>query len=157
MPNGFASNCVVTTVTPLAKCDMASLNCASSIGIGGPPKRGSFQTFDLLRRIWREEDILMRRALTIFAVLALVALSAGAATNDTVRKSFNVGDGGTITLDADIGDIHVTSGGSGSLTIDVVRSARSAEVLKDHELTFDHSGDNVNVRSKFDRDFRGWF
>ena len=99
----------------------------------------------------------MRRALTIFAVLALIALSAGAATNDTVRKSFNVGDGGTITLDADIGDIHVTSGGSGSLTIDVVRSARSAEVLKDHELTFDQSGNDVNVRSKFDRDFRGWF
>src|SRR6185369_3280218 len=33
IPYGFPSLSVVTTVTPLAKCDIASLKCASSIGI----------------------------------------------------------------------------------------------------------------------------
>jgi DUF4097 and DUF4098 domain-containing protein YvlB len=104
----------------------------------------------------------MRRASMLIAAIALTAFSASAATQDTVRKTFNVGDGGTITLDADVGDIHVTSGGSGTVSVEILREVRSGsrsraeDVLRDHEVSFDQNGNDVKIRSRYDRD-HGWF
>ncbi|MGZ8851486.1 MAG: DUF4097 family beta strand repeat-containing protein [Thermoanaerobaculia bacterium] len=90
-----------------------------------------------------------------FAAL-LVAAAAHAAVQDTVRRTFNVADGGTLTLEADAGDVRITSGGSG-VTVEIARKARESDVLREHELTFDQQGNDVRIRSKFrGRDF-GWF
>ena len=90
----------------------------------------------------------MRRASFIIAALAVVAFTAHAETNDTVRRTFRTGDGGTIHLDADAGDVQVTSGGRGSVTVEVVRHARNADELKRNELTFDQKGNDVYVTSR---------
>src|SRR6266852_1713650 len=94
------------------------------------------------------------------AVLALgivaATLSAEAAVRDDVHRTFNVADGGTLTLDADLRDVTITTGGSG-VAVDIFREARSAEVLKEHDLTFDQQGNDVHVRSKHRGDGFHWF
>ena len=89
----------------------------------------------------------MRRASFAVAALALAALPALAAT-DTVRRNFNVAEGGTLHLDADSGDVHVTSGGGANVAIEIVRKGRDADDLKRFETTFDQRGNDVYVRVK---------
>lgn len=98
----------------------------------------------------------MRRSTLLFAALTLAAVAtANAASNETIRKGFNVAQGGTLTLDADVGDVKVVSGGSG-VAVEIVRSARDAETLRLNEVTFDQHGNDVSIRSKFENG-RSWF
>ena len=86
----------------------------------------------------------MRRAGLILAALALAAFTAHAESTKNVSRTFDVGDGGTIHLDADAGDVHVTSGGSGHVTIEVVER-RKAEGF---DIKFDQRGSDVYVRAR---------
>ena len=86
----------------------------------------------------------MRRIAVVFAALALSALSAQADSDKIISRTFDVGQGGTIHLDADAGDVHVTSGGSRSVTVEVIRHERADQ----NELTFDQKGNDVFVRSR---------
>ena len=52
----------------------------------------------------------MLRSSRIAVLIALAATSVYAATGAPVHRSFNVAPGGTLTIDADVGDIEVTSG-----------------------------------------------
>ena len=90
----------------------------------------------------------------IVLVLAFVATTAAyAATDSPIHRTFNVAPGGTLTLDADVGDIQVKSGGSG-VTVDVTQRARvSGRVLN---VTFDQQQNDVIVRAKFEGGSR-WF
>jgi DUF4097 and DUF4098 domain-containing protein YvlB len=98
----------------------------------------------------------MRRVSLIFATLALTAVaSAHADSNANIHRTFNVGDGGTIRLDADVGDVRLTSGGPGTLTVEVTRRGTSDEINK-NVLTFDQSGNDVTVRSRFEHE-SSWF
>jgi Toastrack DUF4097 len=96
----------------------------------------------------------MRRVSLVFAALALTALTAHADQN-TVHRTFNVGNGGTLHVDADVGDVHVTSGSAGAVTIEVTRRGSSEDVRNDH-LTFDQSGNDVTVRSRNEHE-SSWF
>jgi hypothetical protein len=86
----------------------------------------------------------MRRASLVLAVLALAAFTAHADSNKNISRTFDVGDGGTIHLDADAGDVHVTSGGGGHVTVEVVER-RTGDRF---DLTFDQKGSDVYVRSR---------
>jgi putative adhesin len=98
----------------------------------------------------------MRRVSLIFATLALTtAASAHADSNANIHRTFNVGNGGTIHLDADVGDVRVESGGAGTLTVEVTRRGSSDE-MKENVVTFDQSGNDVNVRSRFEHE-SSWF
>jgi len=96
-----------------------------------------------------------------FAAL-LVAGVAQAAIQDNVLRTFNVAEGGTLTLEADLGDVTITSGGTG-VEIDIARQAKARsksdadEIFADHELTFDQQGNDVHVRSKFKGRETNWF
>jgi len=90
----------------------------------------------------------MRRASIAIAAFAIAALTARAEVHDTVRRSFNVGDGGTIHLDADSGDVHVTSSGSGNVSVEIVRKGRDADDLKRNEATFEQKGNDVYVKAR---------
>ena len=92
----------------------------------------------------------MRRAILISSILLLTAFAANA---DVIRKGFNVSDGGTLTLEADTGNVKVVSGGTG-VAVEITRDG-SPEQLRANNITFDQSGNDVSIRSKYDHD--RWF
>jgi DUF4097 and DUF4098 domain-containing protein YvlB len=99
----------------------------------------------------------MYRIVRFAILLTLVgALNAYASVDDTIRKTFNAADGGTLILESDLGSIDVTTGGAG-ISIEVLRTAKgssdeAAALLKRNEITFDQSGNEIRVRSRYDRD-----
>jgi DUF4097 and DUF4098 domain-containing protein YvlB len=90
----------------------------------------------------------------IALILAFVATTAAyAATDSPIHRTFNVAPGGTLTLDTDVGDIKVTSGGQG-VTVDVTQRARVSNRVLD--VTFDQQQNDVIVRAKLEGGSR-WF
>ncbi|HUP49077.1 MAG TPA: DUF4097 family beta strand repeat-containing protein [Thermoanaerobaculia bacterium] len=99
----------------------------------------------------------MRR---LFTLAFLFLFSSGAfAAEDTIRRGFRVGDGGTLKLDARIGSVTIVTGGTG-VAVEVVRRATGMmadEALRDHEIAFEQRGDDVIITSKHDHGLRQWF
>ena len=102
------------------------------------------------------------RYAALAAVLGLASISAAhAAIESPIHRSFNVRPGGTITIDADLGDIKVTSGGS-NVSVDVIRRARTSsqskadDLFKDLVVSFTPEGDSVRIRAKYDQP-SSWF
>jgi hypothetical protein len=92
----------------------------------------------------------MHRIRTISVALALALLSISAhAASDTVRRSFNVQPGGTLTIEADLGDLTIRTAASNQVGVEVVRSGRATDV-HDYELTFSQDGNNVHVRGTYE-------
>ena len=86
--------------------------------------------------------------------LALFLISSAAfAAEAPIHRAFNVAPGGTLTIDADVGDIRVNPGSSG-VTVDITQRTT---VSKRHlEVTFDQQQNDVNVRAKLEPTSR-WF
>jgi len=110
---------------------------------------------------------MLQRTLVVFLALAFVVLSAQAhpdggrnsdGARDTVKKTFKVHPGGTVYLDLDHGNIRIEVGHDDLVHIEVDRivEARDREeakqILTTHELDFRQSGDDVRVRSRFEKD-----
>ncbi len=93
------------------------------------------------------------RTISVALALALLSLSARAATSDTVRRTFNVQPGGTLTIDADVGDITVRAAGSSQVSVEVARSGRAADI-HDYEITFSQEGNDVRVRGTYEHKWR---
>ena len=97
------------------------------------------------------------------AALGLLAVSAAQASIDsTIHKSFRVADGGTLTIESDLGEIRVNPGAGGTVNIDVIRRARTSsqsranDVYRDFDLSFAQEGNNVRVTGRYDQPFH-WF
>ena len=102
------------------------------------------------------------RSAVLAAVLGLVSISAARAAIDSpIHRNFNVRPGGTITIDADIGDIKVTSGAA-NVSVDVIRRARTSsrshadELFKDLDVSFAQEGNDVRIRSRYNHP-TSWF
>ena len=102
------------------------------------------------------------RIATLAAVLGLVSISAAhAAIESPIHRNFNVRPGGTITIDADIGDIKVTSGAA-NVSVDVIRKAKTSsrshaeELFKDFDVTFSQEGNDVRIRARYNHP-TSWF
>lgn len=101
----------------------------------------------------------MRRLLG-FALLFL-ATSLSAATDNTIRRGFNVADGGTLRLEAAVGNVRIVTGGSG-VAVEVVQTARTSdrqkadELFREHDITFEQNGNDVVIRSRRDHDWLRW-
>ena len=80
--------------------------------------------------------------LTVFAATSLLA-----ATGQPFHKTFNVAAGGTLTIDADVGDLEITAGSGNSVTVDVTQSSRSTRFM---DITADQTQNDVIVRGKFE-------
>ncbi len=98
-------------------------------------------------------------------VLALLAASPVACADDpenVITRSFDVGSGGTLTVDTERGSIEVTTTSDSKVEVEITRKvpfgwARNAEeILEDFEIKFDHSGKDVSI---FGESKRGldWF
>jgi hypothetical protein len=91
-------------------------------------------------------------SLTLAVAAALTLATAASAAQDTIRKGFNVAEGGTLRLDSDIGEVTIVSGGTG-VAIEVIRKAtgrKGDEQLRDHHIEFKQSGNDVVIDSDFD-------
>jgi hypothetical protein len=100
----------------------------------------------------------MRRTAGIALALTFAAASSVFAAEDTIRKGFNVPDGGTLRLEAGVGRIKVVAGGTG-VAVEIIRKADGrdgAETLRDHRITFSQEGNDVVIKGDFDRSHR-WF
>jgi DUF4097 and DUF4098 domain-containing protein YvlB len=100
---------------------------------------------------------------TLFVfVLALLANLAFGFT-DTVTKEFEVGEGGTLYLESDLGSISVKSSGSNQVRIVVTRKIKSGldddvdAILKRLDMQFRQSGNDVHVDVDYDRPMGGFF
>lgn len=95
-----------------------------------------------------------RHTITLALAAALFMTTAAIAADDTIRKGFNVADGGTLRLDADIGDVTIVTGGNG-VAVEVVRKARGRkgeERLREHKIDFRQDGNDVVIDSDIDDD-----
>ncbi|HYH06556.1 MAG TPA: hypothetical protein VEK11_05770 [Thermoanaerobaculia bacterium] len=98
----------------------------------------------------------MRKLALTLAALAL-AVPAFAA-EDTIRKGFNVSEGGTLRLTAGIGTVTIVSGGTG-VAVEIVRSSkgRSAEQrMRDHKISVTQSGNDVVIDGPMEREWMDW-
>lgn len=96
------------------------------------------------------------------AILASTATPLQAEAEDTLQKQFAVSPGGKVVIAADRGSIEVKTGGADKLEVIVnrkvgrVSDARAREILKNHEVTFEQSGNTVTVRSRSSTDWKAW-
>ena len=100
----------------------------------------------------------MRRQAGIALALSLAIASTAYAAEDTIRKGFNVADGGTLRLEAGVGSIKIVSGGTG-VAVEIVRKARGRDgeqTLRDHKITFAQQGNDVVIKGDFERE-NHWF
>ena len=94
----------------------------------------------------------MRRTLVLIATVAL-SIAAHADTHDVIRRGFTVAEGGTLRLEAGVGDVKVVTGGTG-VAIEIQRDADSEKYLKRHTVDFAQSGNDVTVTGKYESSFR---
>jgi hypothetical protein len=98
----------------------------------------------------------MRKLALALAALALTVPAFAA--EDTIRKGFNVPEGGTLRLTASVGKVTIVSGGTG-VAVEIVRSARgkSAEQrMRDHKISVSQSGNDVVIDGRMERDWMDW-
>ncbi len=76
---------------------------------------------------------------------------------DVIKKEYDVRPGGTLYLDLDHGNIEVEVASDDAVSIELVRITGAAAselaetLLEQHEYSFDRKGNDVEVRSRFDR------
>ncbi len=106
----------------------------------------------------------------ILVVLAFaMALFTGSAyanalqIKDTVKQAFEVRQGGTLFLDLDHGNIDVRVGDDDRVVIvmeriaDVDSRSGADEMLAHHEYDFDQRGDEIRIRSRFEKGNDGFW
>jgi len=99
----------------------------------------------------------MRRTLTLAFIFAFA--TAAHAAHDTIRRGFNVADGGTLHLDAGVGSIKIVAGGSG-VAFEINRKSHGLhddDELREHRITFQQQGNDVFVESDFEHSWDRWF
>src|SRR5438445_2494234 len=113
---------------------------------------GGSLTFSEAVRTTVTKEITMARSRIALVAFFLIATAAYAVETPT-HRTFNVAPGGTLTIDTDVGNIRVDTGGS-AVTIDVTQRTRVSN--RRLELTFDQQQNNVTVRGKLEPTSR-WF
>jgi DUF4097 and DUF4098 domain-containing protein YvlB len=105
------------------------------------------------------------KSLQLATVLCLAALSATAATEDRLEKTFSVGPGGKLVVEANVGSIEVTTSDRKDVHIEVTRSAeargllgggnaeeRETKELKANKVDFNQDGQTVIVHAERDKE-----
>ncbi len=102
---------------------------------------------------------------SVFCILGsvLIAASAFADIEDTVEKSFKVGDNGTLLVDTRLGSIEVQAVGSGDIKVTVYRKFdtdsknQMEKILDNLEMDFKQSGNDVSVIVRYQKDADTFF
>jgi DUF4097 and DUF4098 domain-containing protein YvlB len=99
----------------------------------------------------------MSRSRTFLFATALVLAAAtnSYAAPETVHRTFNVADGGTLRVDSDLGNVRVLTGASGNVSIDVTRRGTTARVNA-YAVTFNQQQSDVIVHGKYEEPTGRW-
>ncbi len=98
-------------------------------------------------------------ALFSAALLVTACYAYTDGVEDTINKSFAVSPGGTLSLESDLGSVEVRGVAANKVDIEVVREVRTGrereaeEFLKDFDIRFDQSGNDVKVTAKYEKGF----
>lgn len=95
----------------------------------------------------------MRRPALAFLAL-LLALPAFA-SEDVIRKGFNVSEGGTLRISVDTGSVKVVTGGTGA-AVEITRKSRGESGdrrFRDHEISVRQEGNDVVITGEHEK---GW-
>lgn len=101
-------------------------------------------------------------SLVLSAGISAAILPAYGAIDRTVEKTFTVAEAGTLRLNTDGGSIQVTTGATGVVKITAhehIRADSDAEadsLLKNLDLKFEQSGNDVSASAKYDRGMSGF-
>ncbi len=82
-------------------------------------------------------------------------MEALADTEDVLTRSFEVGEGGTLTMDVQGASIKVNTGKGNAVKVEVIRTARTAneskakKIFDDYEIEFNHSGKDVTIEAEY--------
>ncbi|MCP5047783.1 MAG: DUF4097 family beta strand repeat protein [bacterium] len=78
-------------------------------------------------------------------------------TEEVIKKSFNVKQGGTLELESDLGSVHVSESGGDTLTVEVIKKVgtsnedKAQRVFDDFVLDFEHNGGDLRIEGDFKR------
>ncbi len=93
----------------------------------------------------------------LFALFIFPGLSAAPGNNHTIRKSFDVNEGGTLNLESDLGSIQIDTHPAKTVVVEVIREVRSSakdkekDVLKRFTVSFDQRGDEIEIVGDYER------
>ena len=110
-------------------------------------------------------DSKLKQWLTVmFVALLLVPVqSLYADITDSITKSFRVDDGGTLTIESDLGSIEITTNNNGKVEVEIIRRVdtnnrdRADEILEKLEIDVTQHGNNVDIDADYDRGSDGFF
>jgi len=97
-----------------------------------------------------------------FVLLAGSMALAQNTADDKIAKSFQVGPGGTLTVDADLGTIEVQSAEGNQVAVDVIFKSESwstrrlKEFIKEFQVDFRQTGNDVLVTAEYERHSNFW-
>lgn len=80
-----------------------------------------------------------------FAIVVMLFTFNVVAKNSTLNKSFEVSNGGTLTIDSDKGAIEIESTGKNQVLVEVRKKARNKKTLDEFEVNFNQSGDDIFI------------
>jgi hypothetical protein len=75
--------------------------------------------------------------------------------DDRINKTYPVGSGGTLAIESDIGSIEVRGTDIDSVEVEILKDVRKTsekkaqEILKNFDIQFDHSGNDVTIVAKY--------
>lgn len=85
------------------------------------------------------------------------SLAQGTVEADLIQRTFQVDEGGLLTIDSDRGSIQIKTGSSNAVQVAVHREADSPEVARRFKVTFEQQGDDVYIEGKMpDPDGDDW-
>ena len=93
-------------------------------------------------------------AVAVLAVLMTAPAVYATVKDDVITRSFDVGYGGTLTVDTERGSIEVKTARAKKVTVEITRKVPfgrakdTLDILEDFEIEFDHSGKDVSVVAK---------
>lgn len=101
--------------------------------------------------------------LVIMSFLLVPAQGLRADITDSITKSFRVAEGGTLTIESDLGSIEITTNNDGKVEVEIIRKVntnsrdRADEILEALEIDITQHGNNVDIDADYDRDSDGFF
>jgi len=102
-----------------------------------------------------------KRIMIVISFLVMLMFSSflRAAVEGDIHKTFKVEKDGLLTIEADIGSIEIKTAGSNEVAVNIVfdrrrgSSSRLRDIMRDIDVNFHHSGNDVRVDLEYDRDF----
>jgi DUF4097 and DUF4098 domain-containing protein YvlB len=80
-----------------------------------------------------------------------------ASVQGDIKKTFPAQSGGKLIMDVSPGPIEVRTTGDSEIVVEIFRKAERDELLRNHEVTFEHLDNNLTVRAKVrNEDWKFW-